>query len=352
MISSRVRLARNLRNYRFPNVACDEERKAVLECVQTAVANTRWFNRVNCVYIDTLSPLDRRVLEEKHLISPLLVRQGSHRLAIIAKTSNFSMLVNEEDHLRIQAIRSGMQMRNAWNITKNLERSLKEKLDFAYSDQYGYITTCSTNTGTGMRVSIMMFLPGLIMLNQITPILQNVILLGYTVRGMYGEGSKSRGYLLQISKQGMYGNRDANIPRNLERICCRIIEAEKRARFRMLMLNERKIRDYIEQVCHSLSMAKQVGLNMGMKMLATLRLGIALNIKQCRLGTISGKRGERSCNLKKIDELFIQIQPAHVAKYGLLDHQLHHPENTYLSEQESEDVIRAKVIRQQLGIGG
>jgi protein arginine kinase len=351
VISSRVRIARNLRNYRFPNEACSEERRAVLEDVQTAASKTKWFNNVHCIYIDTLSSLERRVLEEKHLISPLFGEQGVHRLAIVAKTFDFSILVNEEDHLRIQAIRPGMQIRKAWDITKNLEMSLREKLDFAYSDQYGYCTTCSSNVGTGIRLSVMMFLPGLILLKRITPILQQIVASGYTVRGMYGEGSKSQGYLLQISKQIMYKEQKMDILRNLERICHSIIVKEQLARSQLLRLAGMKLCHRIEQVCHSFSTAERVTFSAGIRMLAMLRLGIALGIEYCHLGKIDGKIENRFRNLRYIDGLWLQIQPAHVLTYEVPEHQYNCPVHHYLAEQEDEDYIRPKVIKQELGIG-
>jgi protein arginine kinase len=339
-----VRLARNLKGYRFPNMACNAERRTVLECIQTAITDLKKFNDVHCISIDALSPLERRVLEEKHLISPLFVKQGIQRFVIITKTPDFSILVNEEDHLRIQTIRTGMQIWEVWNTTKNLEMCLKEKLDFAYSEQYGYLTTCSSNAGTGIRASVMMFLPGLILLKQITPILQKVNSLGYTVRGMSGEGSKSQGYLLQISRQIPYGKNEGNVLRSLEKICYRIIKKEKRARFQILSLNGRKIGKYIEQTYRNLSTAKQVKLEAGTRMLATLRLGIALKIGSSQVGTINSEKS-RSHSLKKIDELFTQIQPAHVLTHGFREHQGNYPENSYLAEQAEEDSIRAKVIQ-------
>jgi len=307
-----------------------------------------WFNDVHCVYLDALVPLERRVLEEKHLISPLFAKQGIHRLAIIGKTCDFSILVNEEDHLRIQAIRPGMQLRRAWNIAKNLEMSLRGKLDFAHSEQYGYLTACSSNTGTGIRTSVMMFLPGLIMLKRIKPILQKIISSGYTIRGMYGEGSESQGNLLQISRQISYGKKEANVLRNLEGICYSIIQEERRARFQMLMHTGRSIYDYVEQVCNNLLTAKQVKLNEGMRILALLRLGIALKMEPCRQGNNDSKTRSRSRKLRYIDGLFTQIQPAHILKYGLRECERNHPETHYFMEQNSEDFIRAQVIQHAL----
>ena len=352
VISSRVRLARNLQGYRFPPVACGDERKAVLECVQMAAAKMRWFNTVECVRIDSLSPLERSVLAEKHLISSLFVQQERHRLVIIAKTADFSILVNEEDHLRIQAIRPGMQLRKAWQTTTQIESSFREQLDFAYSQPDGYLTTCSSNTGTGMRVSVMLFLPGLILLKQITPILQKVTAWGYTVRGMYGEGSKSQGYLLQLSRRIPYQENESDMLHNLEHICESIVEAERRARGHLRAFAGKDLRAYLDQVCHSLETAKQVMLNPGMQMLAALRLGIALKLEQCRVGAINDTSKPRSRNLKKVDELFRRIQPAHVLQYGLREQQVSHLHKTSWVEQphEQEDVMRAKVIRQELRI--
>jgi protein arginine kinase len=344
-----MRLARNLRNYRFPNVACDDERKAVLENVRTATESMQWFRDVHCVSLDTLAPLERRVLEEKHLISPLLAKQGIHRLAVIAKTRDFSILVNEEDHLRIQAIQPGMQLRRAWNITKDLERCFQEKLDFAHSELYGYLTACSSNAGTGIRMSVMMFLPGLVILKRIKPVLRHIIPLGCTIRGMYGEGSKSQGYLLQISKQITYEKKEANILRSLEGICYRIIQEERQARVHILMRTGKRLYEYVKQIRQHLLTAKQITLNDGIRMLAILRLGIVLRIEQeARLGKKTDTTRNWSYTLKYIDRVFMQIQPAHILQYGFREHQGNHPGNHYILEQDSENAIRAKILQHAL----
>lgn len=348
VISSRVRLARNLKNYRFPNVACNGERKAVLENIRTVAEQMEWFHDVHCVYLDTLDPLKRRVLEEKHLISPLLAKQGIHRLAIIAKTCDFSILVNEEDHLRIQAIQPGMQIKRVWEMTKNLEGSFREKLDFAQSELYGYLTACSSNAGTGIRASVMMFLPGLIMLKRIMPMLQSVSSSGYTIRGMNGEGSKSQGYLLQISTQISYGKEDVNALRSLEELCYRIIQEERQARVHMLLRTGRRLYEYVKWIRQRLSTAKQVTLHEGLGMLAILRLKAALRIEQCRWGKDPGKTKNWSCMLKHIDRIFTQIQPAHILQYGLQKRQHNHPVTQYLPEQDTEDAIRAEILQHAL----
>ena len=349
VISSRLRLARNLKNYRFPEVACIDERRAVLESVRESATSTEWFSQVQCIGIDTLHPLDRRVLEEKRLISPFLATQGTHRLAIIANAADFSILVNEEDHVRIQAFQSGLQLERVWNTTRLLEKTLKERLDFAYSERDGYLTTCSSNTGTGIRVSVMMFLPGLILSKRITPVLRKVIASGYTVRGMAGEGSQSLGYLLQISKQIGRGMQTHMVLRKLEQLCHGLIREERQVRLRMLVYARKKVRKHIDQVWKHLLDAEVVGFQPGIRMLARLRLGTVLQMEQRRLGALHDQQQDVFRHLAFLDKLCVRIQPGHVLQYGLRAYQHDCLKTQVTMSPQWEDALRANVIQKELG---
>jgi protein arginine kinase len=300
----------------------------------------RWRNTVHCIQLDTLNPLERRVLEEKHLISPLCAEQSVHRLAIVAHTGDFSLLVNEEDHLRIQAIRPGLRLREAWEIAKNLETGLREKLDFAYAEPYGYSTSCSSNTGSGIRLSVMLFLPGLILGKRIKPLVQDLVTSGYAVRGLYGEGSHSQGYLLQISALMAYREPEMDSIRKLEHLCATIIAQEKRARLHLLTFGKTTLSRRLARACQRLATAERLSFQTGMKLVSLLRVGVSLGLKLRRLGKIDGKLENRGRNLGELDKLWMLIQPAHVLTADMpIDH-------------DDEDWLRALIIKRALGIGG
>lgn len=352
IISSRVRLARNLQDYPFPDVACRDERKAVVECVRNTATKMAWFPQVDCIDIDQLHPLDRRVLEEKRLISHFLLNQGTYRFVMIANSFAFSLLVNEEDHLRIQSIQPGLRLRKAWGTVKHLEQTLQEKLDFAHSEKYGYLTRCASNRGTGIRISVMAFLPGLILSKRITGILQQLIASGYAARGVYGEGSQSFGYLLQISKQISYKKHEKEALRDLEQVCAAIIKQEQRARIRMLTNGVFNVKKTVRQIGRALSKTELIGFRKGMRMLAVLRLDRTLRIEQDRLRKRYGREEHHLRSLSRLDELSTAIQPAHVLRYGLQNVQSRDPDIHKKVLSTEEDALRAKMIQWKFGIRG
>lgn len=345
VLSTRIRLARNLKNFRFPHFAPESELQAVSDHVYHAVKTGNSFPDARVVFLGALSALDRRVLEEKSLISPLLASQSSHRLVIMFQTSHASILVNEEDHLRIQAIRPGLNLKSAWKIVKKLEFHLQEKLDFAATEHYGYLTTCPSNAGPGIRTSVAVFVPGLIMLKRIIPIVKQCILAGYAVRGIYGEGSESRGYVLQISNQRPSEKNEVTVLKGLEGICYQIIEQEKYARLELLNAHRRAVLRHITEAEQDLRTMPQISLNTGRKKLAIHRLGIALGITTGRFGGIKSNLQHRDHELKRVDHLALQIQPAHILKYKIQQYQPTHPEASQPGNHDDEDMIRAELIQ-------
>ncbi len=334
VVSSRIRLARNLKNFRFPHCASEHELRAIRDHVDHAVKTGGRFLGSEVLFLDALSALDRRVLEEKSLISPLLANQSPHRLAIISQSFDASILVNEEDHLRIQTIRPGLDLKNAWKIAKKLDFHLQEKLDFAYTEHYGYLTTCPSNGGPGIRASVVVFVPGLIMLKRMIPLVKQCVLAGYTVRGISGEGSKSRGYMLQISYQQPSEKNESVILHRLENICYCLIEQEKRARLALRNFHRRTVWRYIRQAERELLTMPWISLNTGIKNLAIYRLDAALR---------NTKRREHE--LKRIDRLTLHIQPAHILKYNMQQYQLTCQQDKSIEHYDEEDMIRAKLIQ-------
>jgi protein arginine kinase len=318
--------------------------------VREAAADLEWFRRTTCVDIDDTHPLDRRLLEEKHLISPAFVRHGTHRLAMIANSSTFSILVNEEDHLRIQAIRQGLQLFKAWKSVSYLEQSFQEILDFAHSERYGYFTACPSNRGSGMRASVMLFLPALIWSRQIAPCLRQVSVSGYTVRGMYGEGSRSFGSLVQISKriEARCHEQQRQELQHLKKACYALIAKERRVRFRMLASAEPFLRRQVSEVWNALVRTQPIEFRAGMRMVSVLRLATALQQEFHWDGERDIFLSNRLKRLTYLDQLAVRIQPAHILKYGIRTSQ-----HTGMLKPESswdQEILRAHMMQEALDV--
>lgn len=349
VISSRVRVARNLAGYPFPWAACPDERATIVARVRDVAVTQAWFPSIVYLPMNELYPLDRRALEEKRLISPEFARPQSHRVAMIAMSQKFSILVNEEDHLRIQAIQSGLRVFTAWQRVSQIERALDNALDFAYCERDGYLTTCSSNAGSGIRASVMLFLPALLRAKQISGILQHVHAAGYTVRGMYGEGSHSFGALVQISGHLATGqeSRQRQSIQQLYAICKSLISEERRARRRLLAsAGETFTQNQIEQVQRAIYKAEGIGFRTGMGLMSKLRLATVLRMEQ-HSGTRHRSQISFDERLLRIDRLTMCIQPAHVLKYGSRNPL---SAGSYGSGPDYEEKLRAKMMQQSLNI--
>ncbi|MBD3309295.1 hypothetical protein GF339_23045 [candidate division KSB3 bacterium] len=345
VLSSRVRIARNLRHCRFPHVASRQERQVVLDQVHDAVVTHPRLRQADLVPIDALHPLDRRVLEEEGLISHRFASQGEQRLAILLNTHKVSLLVNEEDHLRIQAFQPGLELKRAWKAARTIENCLQETLDFAYSQQYGYLTTCPTNAGSGIRASAMLFVPGLIVSKQILPLMTHCLSAGYTVRGTSGEGSRSQGYFLQISNQRPAEPRIHTLLDDLEQTCQMLVNRERQARRALLASNgTTALRQQILRAKQQLLTLPQIDLETGTKLLALCRLGVSwgLPFRSTSKRRWSGTTQQR--DFARIDALMLRIQPAHIMQYHRRHHQRTHGSESSLS-LENDATLRARLIR-------
>src|SRR3954451_15880372 len=205
VISSRVRLARNLRNFAFPGWAKKAERLQILEAIKPQVEALPEMNDAFSVLSQDLSALEKQVLVERHLISREHAAKGVGSAVVMNRKQTLSIMINEEDHLRMQAIRSGLQLRQAFKLIDKVDTELEQKLDFAFHQQLGYLTACPTNVGTGMRASAMVHLPALVLSEQINQVIQAVNKIGLAVRGLYGEGTEAMGNLFQVSNQTTLG---------------------------------------------------------------------------------------------------------------------------------------------------
>lgn len=280
VISSRIRIARNLRSYPFPMLAVNEQSEEVLEKIHHVLGNEELdtISRFQYVPLSELDDLEKRVLVEKHLISPNLANESRNGAVILSENEAISIMVNEEDHLRIQVLCSGFQIREAWDLASQLDDVFENQLDYAFDEQRGYLTSCPTNVGTGIRASVMIHLPALVFTNQINRILQAITQVGLAVRGIYGEGSEAVGNLFQISNQITLGQTEEEIIDNLYSVVRQIIEHERAARGTLLTDSRNRLTDRVRRSYGILSQAIIMDSKEASQRLSDVRLGIDLNL--------------------------------------------------------------------------
>lgn len=324
VMSSRVRLARNVADAAFPGWAKKPERTRVLEMVQPAVAELPEMAGALAVSMDNLSALDKQILVERHLISREHAAKSAGSGLVLNRDETFCMMINEEDHLRMQALRPGLQLREAWMAIDHLDSELEQKLHFAFNDDWGYLTACPTNLGTGVRVSAMLHLPGVVLAEQINPIIQSVNKLGLAVRGLYGEGTEALGNVFQVSNQMTLGETESAIVERLEKVLSQIIEHEENARATLLEKKPKLVYNHIGRSYGILANAHSISSKEAMNLLSLMRLGVDLDLFP-------------GMDRALVDELFITTQPAHLQKL--------HEEK--LSAEE-RDLLRADMVRERL----
>ena len=324
VMSSRVRLARNLRDASFPGWAKKPERVKILEAILPAVSALPEMADSFAEAMDNLTALDKQILVERHLISREHAAKNVGSGIVLNREESVCVMINEEDHLRMQALRPGFQIREAWNAIDRLDSALEKKLNYAFDNELGYLTACPTNLGTGIRVSAMLHLPGLVLAEQINPIIQSVNKLGLAVRGLYGEGTEALGNVFQVSNQMTLGESETAIVERLEKVLSQIIEHEENARQTLLEKKKKVVFNHIGRAYGILANAHCISSKETMNQLSFLRLGIDV-------GSFPGT--ERAL----VDELFLTTQPAHLQKQI----------SDKLSAEE-RDIIRADMVRERL----
>jgi len=324
VMSSRVRLARNLKDTPFPGWAKKPERVKILEMIRPAVESLPEMKGAFSEVMDNLTALDRQILVERHLISREQAAKSSGSGLVFNREEVFCVMINEEDHLRMQALRPGLQLREVWSAIDHLDSELEKKLDYAFSDDLGYLTACPTNLGTGIRVSAMLHLPGLVLGEQINPIIQSVNKLGLAVRGLYGEGTEALGNVFQVSNQMTLGESETVIVERLDKVLSQIIEHEENARQTLLEKKPKVVFNHIGRAYGILANAHSISSKETMNLLSLMRLGVDLELFPARERTV-------------VDELFILTQPAHLQKQF----------SDKLSAEE-RDLLRADMVRDRL----
>ncbi|MBB2184147.1 protein arginine kinase [Lachnospiraceae bacterium MD1] len=276
VISSRIRLARNLDTYPFSERITEEQAVALVNEVKgitdaLSEANNRKFYACN---ISTLSDIDKTAMVERHIVSPLLAEKKQTTGLIMSEDETISIMINEEDHVRIQAIIGGMNLEQAYEEADRVDDIAYEKLHFAYDEKYGYLTSCPTNAGTGIRASCMVFLPALSAGKMIQKLIEEVGKYGVTVRGIYGEGTKSLGSIYQISNQKTLGNSESEIIENLKRVVLQVVKQERKRREYMMSVNSDELEDQVFRSYGILKYARQISSDDAMTLLSQLKFGM------------------------------------------------------------------------------
>lgn len=299
VLMTRVRLARNLAGTPFPGWAKPTQRDEICDRCRTAVASTSPMKRCFNLSIGDLTELEKQVLVERHLISRELSGSKGGAGVVISKDQAISVMVNEEDHLRIQVLRAGFQLKKAWNAINDFDSALEDHLDFAFSPTLGYLTACPTNLGTGLRGSAMMHLPALVISNQMEKVVRAVNQLGMVVRGLFGEGSDASGSIFQISNQTTLGESEDEIIKRLASVLQSIIEHELNAREKLLEADASKLFDKVGRAYGILQNSFLLSSSEAMNLLSLIRLGVDLGAFP-------------DANRSVIDRLFIEAQPGHL----------------------------------------
>lgn len=276
IVSTRVRLARNLEKYPFPNTLNDEGKKKVIDELKNAILESASTLSKSFSYkgMAELSAYEKQVLSEKHLISVEMAKKNDGGV-LISEDENMSIMLLEEDHLRLQVILGGFHLKEAWELADKVDNVIEETANYAFSEEFGYLTACPTNTGTGMRASVMMHLPALTFTNNISRIISSASKLGLTVRGLYGEGSKAYGNLYQVSNQVTLGLSEEEIISNLENIAEQIERLEKNAREK---LSGDEIADKLWRAYGTLKYARSVSSQEAKALISEVILGKNMGI--------------------------------------------------------------------------
>ena len=324
VLSSRARLARNLSQYPFTSRASDEQKRELEAFLKRKVMAASLTPDMRYVNLEHIPSVDRLLLVERHLISREHAAAEGARGVAFGRRETISLMVNEEDHLRIQVIASGLQLKEAWHDIDTVDRTLEKELNYAFSTRFGYLPACPTNVGTGLRASVMLHLPALAMTRQIEKVFNAVSKLNLAVRGLYGEGTQASGDLYQISNQITLGHTEEDIVERVSSVIPKISDYERRAREALLNENREKLQDRVSRSYSLLRSAYVISSEETMHLLSQVRMGVNLRLLE-------------DVPIKTINELFVLALPAHLQKL----------EGTDL-DSEQRNVVRARFLRERL----
>ena len=330
VISSRIRLARNVAGYPFVNAASDVDVKSVVNAISEVAEQTLPAGSFEILDFANLSREDAELLVERRLASVEFVESAKPRALILDDNESFSAMINEEDHLRLQAVASGFRLSELWRKVDALDDLFESRLSYAFDEKFGYLTACPTNVGTGLRAGIMFHLPGLVETNEIQKVLLSLKKMNFAVRGIYGEGTLPLGELFQASNQNALGISEKDAIRQLEEIATSVVNYERRARETILEKDRDGLLDRCYRALAILRSARLATLQEAMERLSSLRLGVQMNLLD-------------DATPELIDDLIMRIQPIHLRKLF----------ESRGEPFDDDDAARADYLRERLaGVGG
>lgn len=329
VLSSRIRLARNLEGVPFPHLLSPDQAEAVLREAEKASVELNKFGflgQVGFYPLAEVPSVERQMLVEKHLISPAQAQDVQFKAVILSADEAVAIMVNEEDHLRVQCLFPGLQLQETWDLANRVDDALEQTMSFAFSESRGYLTACPTNVGTGLRASVMMHLPALALTNQTGRVLNSVGQLGLAVRGLYGEGTEALGNIFQVSNQITLGRTEGEIIDHLSAVVGKIIDQERQARQALQREAREQVEDKVSRAFGLLTTARIMTSDEAMRLLSDVRLGV-------NLGMLT------NVPLRVMNELLVMTRPAYLQRQAGRD----------LSPFE-RDLQRADLIRTRLGL--
>lgn len=301
VVSSRIRLARNLADFPFIRKCTGLDRAAIEKTLRETITAIKEWGDITYIDVNSLDEMDRMFLVERQLISREHAGADGSRGVAIDNNESFSLMVNEEDHLRIQVMQSGLDLKSAWELVNRIDDLIEEEVTFAYHDRLGYLTACPTNVGTGMRVSAMLHLPALVITDQIEKAFRGLQKMSLAVRGFYGEGSQAIGDFYQISNQVTLGQSEEELIGEVEDATPALIEYERKAREFLVNGGDKDLHDRVSRAYGTLCSAKQISNEETMRLLSSVRMGVNLGLIE-------------DVEIPTVNKLFIHTQPAHLQK--------------------------------------
>jgi len=324
VLSSRVRVARNLHGHRFTHHCNNEELAEILRATREAAGNTRAFAQHRYIPMGEISSLDRQFLAERHLVSQEFLYNSVNRGLIITPDEDVCLMINEEDHLRIQGYAAGFAVEAAFRRATSLDEEISPRLRLAFSERFGYLTACPTNLGTGLRVSVLIHLPGLVHSKEINKLLESLRKLNHSIRGLYGEGTEFMGNFFQISNSATLGMTDEAIIRSLRDMVVKVISFEEKARDMLFRKARSLLEDKVWRAYGLLRYARSVGTKEALSLISAVRMGVGMRVLE-------------DISVQTLNELLIYTQPAHLQELE------HRP-----MDERERDVARAEYIRRAL----
>ncbi len=324
VVSSRIRLARNIAGAAFPAWGGRQECLKLYAALTRALCELPCLSRPVPLAMEGLGPVEREVLRERHLISYELAAKGAGSGLVLSEPERVSVMINEEDHLRIQAMRPGCDLEAAWEIVQQIDRGLESHMSFAFSSRFGYLTSCPSNIGTGLRAGVMVHLPGLRLMNEMDQVAKALNRMGLAVRGAFGEGTEACGNMYQISNQATLGSDEDAMIARLNGITATLVRQERQARARLMEQRRIHVEDHCARAYAILMHARILASGEAMDVLSGLRLGI-------EFGIVSGVK------IARLNQLMLDIQPGHLQRTAGAN-----------LDSDARDKLRAELVREAI----